>query len=117
MQISSDIDRPSCGGYKIIQTLGKGGNAVVKQVEKDGVQYAMKIFEPHRDDRDEFIRDTQIELAVVQNLNMNAVSKYFEFVTDGIWCKRNGQNTSCCYLVMELIEGVELIDFFNAAKR
>ena len=30
----------------MIRTLGAGGNAVVKEVEKDGVHYAMKIFEP-----------------------------------------------------------------------
>ena len=33
-----------CGGYKIKSTLGEGGNAVVKLVEKDGAEYAMKIF-------------------------------------------------------------------------
>ena len=29
-------DRPSCDGYKIIRTLGKGGHGVVKLVEKNG---------------------------------------------------------------------------------
>ena len=31
-------------GYNVIKTLGEGGNAVVKEVEKDGNRYAMKIF-------------------------------------------------------------------------
>ena len=34
----------TCGGYTIKSTLGEGGNAVVKLVEKDGAQHAMKIF-------------------------------------------------------------------------
>ena len=53
-----EVERPSCGGYKILQTLGKGGNAVVKLVEKDGQKYAMKIFEPHKSERDALIRET-----------------------------------------------------------
>ena len=77
----------------------------------------MKIFEPHAEDKADFVQATQVELEVVQNLTISGVSKYYEFVTDGVWEKRNGRNVPCCFLVMELIEGVELIDFFNAAKR
>ena len=29
-------DRPCCDGYKILETIGMGGVAVVKLVEKDG---------------------------------------------------------------------------------
>ena len=36
----------TCGGYTIIRTIGVGGNAPVKLVEKDGQQYAMKIMTP-----------------------------------------------------------------------
>ena len=62
----ANVERPSCGDYKILSTLGKGGNAVVKLVEaKDGTQYAMKIFEPHPDDKAEFIATTQAEVDVV----------------------------------------------------
>ena len=38
----------TCGGYTIIKTLGKGGNSVVKLVEKDEKLYAMKIFKTER---------------------------------------------------------------------
>ena len=58
-------DRPSCGGYKILSTLGKGGNAVVKLVEKEGQQYAMKIFEPHPTDKARLVEITQKEVDVV----------------------------------------------------
>lgn len=33
----------TCGPYKIMRTIGEGGNAVVKLAEKDGIQYAVKI--------------------------------------------------------------------------
>ena len=58
-------DRPSCGGYKILSTLGKGGNAVAKLVEKEGEQYAMKIFEPHPKDKARLVEITQKEVDVV----------------------------------------------------
>ena len=45
----------TCGDYTITRTLGFGGNAVVKLCEKGGVEYAMKIFEPHPTERDEII--------------------------------------------------------------
>ena len=38
-------------GYKVIKTLGEGGNAVVKEVEKDGNKYAMKVFQLHPKDK------------------------------------------------------------------
>ena len=48
---------------------------------------------------------------------MPAVVRYEEFVTDAIWYKRNGTNKNVCYLTMELIDGCELIDFFNQALK
>ena len=47
----------NCGGYTILKTLGKGGNSVVKLVEKDQQLYAMKIFKSDRIGKpEEFIR-------------------------------------------------------------
>ena len=60
-----DSTGPRCGDYRILRTLGKGGNAVVKLVEKGGVEYAMKIFEPHAADKARFVEATLAEVAVV----------------------------------------------------
>ena len=38
--------QPTCGGYTILKTIGDGGTASIKLVEKDGARYAMKIFTP-----------------------------------------------------------------------
>ena len=80
----------TCGDYEITRTLGFGGNAVVKLVEKDGVEYAMKIFEPHPTERDEVIQKTKDEMAVVQNLKIDAIPTYYEFVESATWTKKNG---------------------------
>ena len=41
---TKNVATPTCGDYTVIRTLGYGGNAVIKLVEKDGIQYAMKIY-------------------------------------------------------------------------
>ena len=46
---------------------------------------------------------------------MPVVSKYYEFVTDKIWERRNGTDVTVSYLLMEYVDGVRLIDFFNSA--
>ena len=61
-----DSDRPSCGGFTIVRTLGKGGHGVVKLVEKNGQQFAMKIFEPHETEKDAFVAETRAELDLVK---------------------------------------------------
>ena len=40
-------------GYQIIRKLGEGGNAAVYLVEKNNVQYAMKVFLFDPADRDQ----------------------------------------------------------------
>ena len=55
----------TCGDYEVLRTLGSGGNAVVKLVQKEGIEYAMKIFEPHPTERDEIIQKTKLEMTVV----------------------------------------------------
>lgn len=39
-------------GYTIVKTLGEGGNAVVKEVVKDKIHYAMKVFQIHPEDQE-----------------------------------------------------------------
>jgi len=63
----------TCGDYEIKRTLGFGGNAVVKLVEKGGTEYAMKIFEPHPTEREELLKKTKEEMSVVQNLKIEAI--------------------------------------------
>ena len=110
-----DSDRPSCGGFTIVRTLGKGGHGVVKLVEKNGQQFAMKIFEPHETEKDAFVAETRAELDLVKEHQIDCIPEYYDFVDNAVWKKKDGTDTNVCYLLMENVQGVELIDFFNNA--
>ena len=62
------------------------------------------------------MQETQAEVNIVQTIDCGDVPKYFEFAPDAVWHKkRNNKDVQCSYLVMENVQGVELIDFFNNA--
>jgi serine/threonine protein kinase len=103
----------TCGPYTILQTIGEGGNAVIKLVEKDGAQYAMKIFLLEGQEHKEIIRKTKHEFEVVKSLDIKGVMKYHEFNEKAVWTNRKGDKKDVCYLVMELVKGVELLEFIN----
>ena len=107
----------TCGGYNILRTLGAGGNAVVKEVEKDGNHYAMKIFEPSPAEKQKLLKSIRDETGLVRDLSINGIPKTYELQEDAVWTKSNGQQRNVSFLVMELVQGVELIDFLNQAKR
>jgi len=110
---SSNIEGPRCGPYKLIRTLGEGGNAVVKLAEKDGVKYALKIFLMGDEDGAKVIEKTKEEFAVVNGLAIDGVMKYYDFQENATWTNRKGEGRQVCYLVMELLDGVELLEFLN----
>ena len=74
--------RPSCDGYKITKTLGHGGFCVVKEVERDGIKYAMKIFQPSEAKNAKFIKDTKAEVDLVHSLDFDEVCKYYDFKSE-----------------------------------
>ena len=82
---------------------------------KDGIEYAMKICVPSDQDRAKVLSRAKAEFDIVAALNLNSVLKYHEFKEDAVWKKRNGQERRVCYLVMELVEGVELLEFIKEA--
>ena len=103
----------TCGPYKIIRTLGEGGNAVVKLAEKDGQQFALKILLLEVSNSETVISKAKEEYQVVQRLKIPGVMRYFEFNERATWTNGKGVQKEVCYLVMELIEGVELLEFIN----
>ena len=50
---------------------------------------------------------------IVGELGLDGVQKTYDLVDTAIWKKKNGSECEVSYLLMELIEGVELIDFIN----
>ena len=80
------------GDFKVIKTLGKGGNAIVKLVENaKKEQFALKIFEPvGKKKKEEIIADMEVELQLVQTLNISSIPKYYEINGDATWTKKDG---------------------------
>jgi len=103
----------TCGPYKLIRTIGQGGNAVVKLSEKDGVQYAIKMMLLTEQDSEFVIRKTKEEFDVVSKLCIKGVMKYYDFIPNAIWTNKNGEQKKVACLVMELLKGVELLEFLN----
>ena len=56
-----------------MRTLGSGGNAVVKEVEKDGNRYAMKIFEPHPAEKQKLLKSIRDETNLVKGLSIQGI--------------------------------------------
>ena len=106
---AAEIFRPSCGGYKILRQIGAGGNAIVKLVEKDNVKYAMKIFKPSPREKELTIH----EYNIVTSMNIPAIVKYHELELDAKWLKKDGTDVDCSYLLMDHVNGLMLVDFFN----
>ena len=78
----------------------------------DNVSEKVKI-----EDKKKFIDETQREFDLVVQANIPAVVKYYEFKPEAIWHKKNGQDVECSYLLMENLEGLMLVSFFNKVPR
>jgi serine/threonine protein kinase len=69
----------TCGPYKVIRTLGEGGNAVIKLAEKDGEQFALKIMLLGESNTETVLRKTKEEFEIVKALNLPGVMRYHDF--------------------------------------
>ena len=106
----------TCGGYTIKSTLGEGGNAVVKLVEKDGAQYAMKIFVKQNlrfSEKEKMISKAKDEYDIVKNIKSDLIMQYLDFSESDVWINSKGESRDVCFLVMELLDGVGLLEFLN----
>ena len=59
------------------------------------------------------IAKTKEEFDVVKGLNLKNVMKYYDFAEKETWTNRKGESKQVSYLVMELLDGVELLEFLN----
>ena len=105
--------RNTCGGYTIIKTIGVGGNAPVKLVEKDGQQYAMKIMTPGQAGWQSCVDKTRIEFNLLKERDISSIVKYLEFNDNAIWTQSKGKQVPCIFLVMEFLRASEMLEFIN----
>ena len=80
--IEAQTQLNTCGKYDIIRTLGEGGNAVVKLVEKDGVQSAMKIFSKdnlNANEADRLVSKAKAEYDIVKDIKSDLIIEYLDF--------------------------------------
>ena len=73
----------------------------------------MKLFVPDEADRETVVAKTRTEFELVKDLEIPQIMKYYDFNEKATWTKSTGEKVEVCYLVMELLDGVELLDFLN----
>ena len=54
---------------------------------------------------------------VVEGLTIEGIPKTYDLVETATWTKTNGEACSVSYILMDLVQGVELIDFLNQSKQ
>ena len=93
--------------YKIIKTLGQGGNGKVYQVldEKDNKYYAIKTIPIHNLDEED-IKQIENEAKILSNIDDIHIVKYYD-------SDRNKENFN---ILMEYCEGSDLKKFINEYK-
>lgn len=65
---------------------------------------------------DTVIAKTKAEYDIVRNLDNDFIMKYIDFNEKATWRKKNGEEKQVCYLVMELLDGVELLELLNECQ-
>ena len=93
----------TCGPYKVLRTLGEGGNAVIKLAEMNGEQFALKILLLGDSNSETVIRKAKEEFEIVKALNLPGVMRYHKFEEDAVWTNGKGKQRKVAYLVMEVI--------------
>lgn len=89
---------------------------MVKLVEKDGAQYAMKIFVKENlrsTEAAKMISKAKEEYEIVKNIKSDLIMQYLDFSESCVWINSKGESKEVCFLVMELLDGVGLLEFLN----
>ena len=63
-----------------------------------------------------YVEEARAEFELMRQLKMDSVVKYYDFNPDAEWTQKDGKKVKCCYLVMERVQGVELLEFLNEMK-
>lgn len=93
------------GQYRIMEQLGQGATAkVFLGLDPNDKAYAIKVM--NRDD----VEMVKSELEALDNLNHPNIVNMVEYKTDGYF-EKGSKKTDISYIVLELADGGELIDY------
>ena len=79
----------------------------------------MKIFVKENlrtEDADRMIAKAKSEYDIVKDIKSDLIMQYLDFQESAVWTNSKGVNKEVCFLVMELLEGVELLEFLNECQ-
>ena len=73
----------------------------------------MKVFEFEEHQKTKKLEELRTEKNIVAELCLDGIPKIYELVETAEWNTSKGEKRIISYMLMELIEGVELFDFIE----
>jgi len=109
LTLEEELKGTNLSGFEVLELINYGKSAAVFKSEKNGEMYALKIFDNELIERfGHEIQTKRIEQEIsLKNHKINNLVKIYEGGNTTV------NNLTYYYLVMELIEGVNLKDFIN----
>ena len=79
----------------------------------------MKIFVKENlksSDAERMVTKAKSEFDIVKDIKSDLIMQYLDFEESAIWVNSKNVRKEVCFLVMELLEGVELLEFLNECQ-
>ena len=76
----------------------------------------MKIFVKQNlrfSEKEKMISKAKDEYDIVKTIKSELIMQYLDFSQSAVWINSKGERRDVCYLVMELLDGVGLLEFLN----
>jgi len=109
----------TCGPYKCMRTLGKGGFSEVKLAKhkETGAVCALKIMKNPGSMDSSMLKLVMNEIEIMKELDHQNIVKLLDFSGDAEYKRPNGSKIKVFYLALELVSGGELFDFIAETGR
>ena len=77
----------------------------------------MKIYQFNPSEKAERLKRLQKEIKIVEGLNIEEIPKTYGLVPEATWIKSDGKTCQVSYIIMDFVDGVDLLDFLNQSKK